>query len=275
MSERIKRMLWTIIAALLIGYLALIVLVLIGQKGMLYYPMRDIDATPQDRGLSFEEVTLRTGDGLDISAWYVPAPDERAVLLFCHGNAGNISHRLDSILIFHNLGLSVMIFDYRGYGKSQGSPSEKGTYRDAEAAWDYIVNQKNIDPERVILFGRSLGGAIAAELAVRHKAGALIIESGFTSVPDVGKRMFPYLPVRLLARYNYNTAEKAGNAPVPKLIIHSPEDEIMPFEHGTSLFERAAEPKEFLEIGGGHNEGFLVSGKTYIKGLDSFIAKNF
>lgn len=275
MSERIKRMLWTIVVALAIGYVAIIILVFMSQKGMIYYPMRDIVATPKERGLSFEDVILRTEDGLNISAWYVPAYDERAVILFCHGNAGNISHRLESIGIFHDLDLSIMIFDYRGYGKSQGTPSEKGTYRDAEAAWHYLVNEKNIHPEKIILFGRSLGAAIAAELAVRHGGGALIIESGFTSAPDIGRRMFPLLPVGIISRYRYDTAEKAGKTSIPKLIVHSSEDEIIPFEHGMLLFERAAGPKEFLRIKGGHNDGFLVSGKTYINGLDSFISKYF
>ncbi len=241
------------------------------QGRMLYYPTREIEATPADIGLAFEEVTVSTRDGVVLSAWYVPSRNERGVILFCHGNAGNISHRLDSIRIFHDLGLSVLIFDYRGYGKSHGSPTEQGTYLDAEAVWEYLVNLKGIPPGKIVIFGRSLGGAVAAHLAATHEAGTLIVESGFTSVPDLGATHFPYLPVRLISRFRYRTIDKVEKIVVPKLFIHSPQDEIVPYSQGLQLFARAAEPKEFLEIVGGHNDGFLVSGEKYISGLERFL----
>ncbi|MEW6419687.1 MAG: alpha/beta hydrolase [Nitrospirota bacterium] len=270
---RIKRMIFVIFISLFLGYLVILGFVYVRQGSMIYYPVREISNTPRDIGLDFEEVTLKTKDGVTISAWYIPARHERGVVLFCHGNAGNISHRLDSIRIFHDLKLSVLIFDYRGYGKSEDSPTEEGTYLDAESAWDYLVNSKHISPEKIILFGRSLGSAIAAEIALNHKAGALIVESGFTSIPDFGRRFFPYLPVRLIARYHYSTIDKVNKIDIPKLFIHSPQDEIIPFEHGMSLFEKASKPKEFLQIKGSHNEGFLISGRVYIEGLDEFISK--
>jgi len=256
-----------------IAYLALLVFVYFRQKSIIFYPIRDILQTPNDIGLSFEDFTVKTGGGVSISGWYIPAHQERGVLLFCHGNAGNISHRLDSIRIFHDLGLTVCIFDYRGYGKSEGSVTEKGTYLDAEAIWDYITSVKHVPPERIILFGRSLGSAVAAHLALTHQAGALIIESGFTSIPDLGKKFFFFLPIRFLSRYQYATIEKIGRIQIPKLFIHSPGDEIIPYMHGVALFEKASEPKEFLRIMGGHNEGFLLSGETYTRGLDAFISK--
>jgi len=273
--QKIKRMLIIISIGLVLGYLVLVSFVYVRQGRMLYFPMKEINETPKDIGFDFEEITLKTKDGINISAWYIPAKNERGVLLFCHGNAGNISHRLDSIRIFHDLGLSVLIFDYRGYGRSEGSPTEKGTYIDAEAALDYLVNVKNFKPQKIIIFGRSLGSAVAAETALRHKAGALIIESGFTSVPALGSRFFPYLPVRLISRYHYLTIEKVGKINIPKLFIHSPGDEVIPFDHGLALYEKAAKPKEFLSIAGGHNEGFIMSGKTYIDGLEAFIEKYF
>ncbi|MEW6110383.1 MAG: alpha/beta hydrolase [Nitrospirota bacterium] len=275
MSERFRRMFFAIFLGLLLGYLALIVFVYIKQDGMVYYPDRNLDCSPEDIGLEFEEIIIRTRDGVSISAWYIPAGSERGTVLFCHGNAGNISHRLDSIRIFHDLNLSVLIFDYRGYGKSGGSPTEMGTYLDAEAAWEFLVNVKCVRPENVILFGRSLGGAVAAETALRRRAGAIIIESGFTSIPDLGKRFYPYFPVRLLSHYHYSTIDRIDKIRIPKLLIHSPDDEIIPFEHGSALFEKAEEPKEFLRIRGGHNDGFLISGKTYVEGLDLFINKHF
>ena len=269
----LKRMLITLIIGLGLGYLVLIVFVYIRQPDMLYFPTRDIETTPAAIGLAFEELKLRTSDGVAIAAWHIPAPDARAVLLFCHGNGGNISHRLDSIKIFHDLGLSVLIFDYRGYGKSEGVPSERGTYLDAEAAWDYIVNEKRIDPSRIVIFGRSLGSAVAAELALRKKAGALIIESGFTSIPDIGRTYYPYMPVSLITRFHYATIDKVSRLALPKLIIHSPDDEIIPYEQGVRLYEKAAGPKEFLKLQGSHNEGFLMSGPFYSNGIEQFIRK--
>jgi pimeloyl-ACP methyl ester carboxylesterase len=275
MSEGSKRMLVAIAIGLFLGYLMIMALVYVGQKGMVYFPIKEISITPSDIGLMFEEITLTTEDGKAISAWYIPADNERGVLLFCHGNAGNISHRLDSIRIFHDLDLSVFIFDYRGYGNSNGSPSEKGTYYDAEAAWNYLVGERKLKPDKIILFGRSLGGAVASMIAVRHRPGALIIESGFTSVPDMGKKLFPFLPVRLISRYDYNTRKNVQQTDVPKLFIHSPDDEIIPYEHGRELFESAVGLKEFLQITGDHNYGFINSGKSYAEGLDRFISNIF
>ena len=268
---RMRRMLTLGITGLVFGYLALVAFVYLRQPKMLYFPSRQIEATPDSIGLSYDDVTIMTADGLKISAWHIPAPDARGVVLFCHGNAGNISHRLDSIRIFHDLGLSVLIFDYRGYGKSEGSPGEKGTYLDAEAAWDYLVKVKGVDPATIVIFGRSLGSAVAAELALTRKAAALIIESGFTSVPDMGRKLFPHLPVRLLARFHYATVDKVDRISIPKLFIHSPDDEVISYDQGMILYEKAAEPKEFLRILGGHNEGFLLSGDAYTSGLKRFI----
>lgn len=271
MPGSIKRMLTIIAAGLVLGYLLIVVIAYLRQDKMLYFPTNDIESTPNNIGLEYDDLTLKTKDGLDISAWYVPAEDARGIVLFCHGNAGNISHRLDTIRIFHGLGLGVLIFDYRGYGKSQGRPEEKGTYMDAEAAWAYIVDTLGINPENVVIFGRSLGGAVAAEIALRKQSGVLIVESGFTSVPDLGKKFLPYLPVRLIAKHKYETIDKVDKIVMPKLFIHSPEDEIVPYGHGEELFEKAGEPKEFLRIKGGHNDGFIISGKTYVDGLQDFL----
>lgn len=258
---------------LLLSYAVILLIVYLKQDSMLYFPERALWTTPKSAGLSYEDVILRTNDGINIAAWYVPADNEQGVLLFCHGNAGNISHRLDSIRIFHGMNLSVLIFDYRGYGNSQGKPSENGTYLDAEAAWDYLVRVKQKPPERIVLFGRSLGAAVAAEIAQRKNPGALILESAFTSAPDIGQSLYPFFPVRLLSKYHYATAEKITALSCPKLIIHSPDDEIIPFRFGQRVFERASQPKEFLSISGGHNEGFLLSGKIYTEGIRAFLKK--
>ena len=206
-------------------------------------------------------------------AGIIPAPQPRGTVLFLHGNAGNISHRLDSVQMFHRLGYSTLIFDYRGYGNSGGTPSEQGTYRDAEAAWRYLAEQRHIPSCRIVLFGESLGGAIAAWLAARQKPAALVIASGFTSVPDLAQHLYPYLPVRWLARIRYDTREYLRAVTAPVLIAHSPQDDIVPFEHGRALFAAANPPKQFLELAGGHNDGFIFMREAWVSVLGDFLGK--
>ena len=243
------------------------------QGRMIFYPTEKLVASPADMDLAYESVSLTTSDRVKLHGWFIPAKEARGTVLFFHGNAGNISHRLDSLKIFHKLGLSTLIIDYRGYGRSEGSISEQGTYLDGEAAWNYLIEIKKIPSRKVIIFGRSLGAAIAAHIAARKKPGALIIESAFTSVDDMGASMYPYLPVRLLSRYEYDTKKTLPAVTCPVLIIHSPYDEIIPFENGLKLYEIAHQPKDMLRIRGGHNEGFLVSGKIYLEGIGRFVDK--
>jgi fermentation-respiration switch protein FrsA (DUF1100 family) len=257
---------------LLIAYSVIMGAMYFKQDSMIYFPEKDILQTPQNINLGYSEVNFPAKDGVNISGWHIPANPERGVLLLCHGNAGNISHVTEHIRIFHEMGLSVLAFDYRGYGKSTGKPSEEGTYLDAEAAWDYLIRQGN-SPERIIVYGQSLGGAVAAETAVRKNPVALIIESSFTSMPDLGAELYPWLPVKLLLKYQYSTATKIGTIKSPKLIIHSPDDEIVPFQQGRMLYEKASQPRDFLEIRGGHNDGFLLSGAIYKDGLMKFFEK--
>ena len=254
-------------------YIAFAGFIFIFQSNLVYFPERNLTTDPHSIGLSFETISFETGDGIRLLGWFIPYEGSMGVILFCHGNAGNISHRLDSIHIFHRLKLDVFIFDYRGYGKSEGKPSEVGTYRDVEAAWQYLVEERKVNPNRIIIFGRSIGGAIAAWLAQNRTPSALILESTFTSAPDLGAKLYPYLPIRLLSRFKYDTAGYLDMVNCPVLIVHSREDEMMPFIHGQRLFEKAKEPKSLLEISGSHNEGFLLSGKRYEEGLYTFISK--
>jgi uncharacterized protein len=252
-------------------YLCLAGWVYIRQDGLVYHPLADIDMTPVDAGWDYEDVFLRTEDGIRLHAWFVPAEDARGALLFCHGNAGNISHRLDSIRIFRDLGLSVLIFDYRGFGRSEGRPGESGTYLDAQAAWAFLIREKDFASGRVVVFGRSLGGAVAAHLAAHQPVGALILESTFTSLPDLAAHFYPYLPVRWLSKYRYNTLARLYDAQAPVLVVHSPQDELIPFAHGQALYAAAPEPKVFLEISGDHNTGFMTSRPVYVDGLRAFL----
>lgn len=259
------------------GYSAFLAFIYFYQPRLLFFPnipSRAVAMSPGEAGLPYESVTLLTSDNVKLDGWFIPAPQSRGVVLFFHGNAGNISHRLDTLLLLNKLGLSTFIFDYRGYGRSQGKPSEQGMYRDAEAAWQDLTQERSVPPQQIILFGRSLGAAVAAHLATLHTPGALIMESCFTSVPDIAADVYPFLPARLLSRLHFNAREKLANVACPVLIAHSSNDEIIPYKHGRALYAAAKEPKHFLELRGGHNDGFLITGKAYRDGIDSFLRES-
>jgi fermentation-respiration switch protein FrsA (DUF1100 family) len=270
MNRRIFKMAVRVAILAGAGFLALL---FFNQSKMVYLPQRDMAGSPASIGLRYEEVSFKAGDGVRLHGWFIPSDPARGVLLFCHGNAGNISYRLDSVSIFHRLGLSIFIFDYRGYGRSEGEPTEEGTYSDAEGAWEYLTKEKRTPPQSIVLFGRSLGGSIAARTAKNRPAGALILESAFSSFKEAAEDVYPWLPVRLLARYDYDTAASVAHIRCPVLIIHSRDDELIPFRHGQRLFSAAKDPKSFLEISGGHNDGFLRSGKPYLEGLEAFFSR--
>jgi len=238
-----------------------------------HMPGRELDATPQVIGLDYEDTWINTADGERLHGWYIPADDARGTVLFFHGNAGNISHRMESILIFNRLGLNVLIVDYRGYGQSSGKAGEQGTYRDAKAAWDYLVGQRRLPPERIVIFGRSLGGGVGAWLASQPgvEPAGVIIESSFSSGVDMGKRLYPMLPVRLITRINYPVREYITAVRAPVLVVHSRDDEIIPFDMGQAIYQAASEPKTFFELGGDHNAGFWISRERYVPALDDFL----
>ena len=255
------------------AYLLLVGFVYLTQAKLLYLPGvpgRELDADPIRIGLEYENVWLEASDGVRVHGWFVPGGSVRTVLFF-HGNAGNIAHRLDTIRQFHELGLSVFIIDYRGYGQSEGKPSEDGLHQDAAAAWRYLTDERDISAADIIVFGRSLGGSVAAWLAAQQPPGALVVDSAFTSVPDAGADVYPWLPVRLLARIQHATKEHITKVTAPVLVVHSRGDEIIPFKHGQALFELANQPKTFLELRGGHNDAHFTSGQAYIDGLRQFL----
>lgn len=254
-------------------YLMLVLLMWLFQERLVFLPHlgRELVATPSDIGLDWQPVELITEDGLRLDAWWLPVENPRASLLFLHGNAGNISHRLESLAQLNELGLAVLILDYRGYGRSEGRPSEAGTALDADAGWRWLKEESGQDPQRLVIFGRSLGSAVAAELARRTDPAALILESPFRSVPDLGQKLYPWLPVRPLARLQYPTVEYVTQRQMPLLVIHSETDEIIPFSEGQAVYEAAPSPKELLVIQGGHNTGFLESQATYLPAIDEFL----
>jgi len=265
---------------LFISYWGLGVILYLMQPKFLYSPVREVLYNPGELDLDFEDVVFESSDGLRLSGWYIPAPvgathrgrpeKKQAqgctpTVLFCHGNGGNMMHRLDSINILNNLGLNCFIFDYRGYGHSQGKPSEEGTYLDVEAAYKWLTKDKKVPTNKIIVFGRSLGGSIAAYLASKFEVSALIIESTFTSYADIGKKFYPYMPVQWFASFSYKTIDFIKDVHCPVMLIYSRNDEVVPFDFGLELYEAANEPKKFVEIFGSHNDCFLVSGEIYKK----------
>ena len=265
-------MLWSILISLAIAYALLVAFVVVFQSRLVYFPDtgRALAATPRAYHLDFETHEIRTEDGERLHAWWVPAREARGTVLILHGNAGNISHRLDYLVMFHRLGYATLIIDYRGYGQSSGSPSEAGTYRDAEAAWRWLTS-RGTRPTDIVILGESLGGAVAAWLAARVTPRALILASAFTSVPDLGAQVYPFLPVRLLSRFSYDTLGALRRVQAPVLIAHSRDDDIVPYAHGQALFAAAREPKQFLEMRGGHNDGFIFMREEWVAELQAFL----
>ncbi|MBC7333937.1 MAG: alpha/beta hydrolase [Actinobacteria bacterium] len=286
-----------IIVIFFIGLIAILYIIsaiykFLNQSKYIYCPTRQIIATPSDIGLQYDKVILNTADGIKLTGWYIPSiPSAEATLtgtspqgtmtkepltvLVFHGNGGNISHNLEVIEFFYNLGYCVFIVDYRGYGESEGRPTEEGTYLDALCSWEYLVTERKIIPKKIIIYGYSLGGAIACWLAAQKEVhpGALILDSTFTSVDDMASRLYPYLPVRRFLRYHYRTIDYIGSVTCPVLVIHSKTDDYIPYEHGLRLFKKANKPKEFLQTYGGHLDGFTVSREIYLKKIKSFASK--
>ncbi len=275
-KQKGKSMLLSAIQIGLLTYLGLAALIYFKQDALVFQAEMDrgYQVTPASIGLRFDALTLVTDDGEKLDGWHVPAKagaSARGLVLVFHGNAGNIGHRLDYLRMFHDLGYASLIVDYRGYGHSSGKPSEEGTYLDASAAWRHATGALGYPATRIVVFGESLGGAVAAQLASSQRPAALVLASTFTSVPDLGAEIYPWLPVRALARIRYDTRERLATIAAPVLVIHSRGDDIIPFAHGEQLFAAARPPKRFLEIEGGHNDGFVFNRDSWARGLDDFL----
>lgn len=263
-----------------IGYAVIVALVAAFQSHLVYFPDpgREMMQTPQAYGLAFESVDVRTEDGETLHCWWVPAPGgeqkARGTVLLFHGNAGNISHRLDYLRMFNRLGYSTLALDYRGFGKSTGSPSEEGTYRDATAGWEWLTQTRGVKPQGIVIAGESLGGAVASWLAARHTPRALVLMSTFTSIPDIAAKVYPILPVRLISRFSYDSLSLMREIKAPVFVAHSRDDELVPFAHGQALFAAASEPKQFLEMRGGHNSGFIFAQEDWVGAVAAFLERH-
>jgi uncharacterized protein len=257
---------------LLAGALAFLAMARFADR-LVYFPSRVLDGgTPAALGLGYEDVELTASDGVRLHAWFVPAPGTPPVVLFLHGNAGNISHRLDKLAVFSELGAAVVLLDYRGYGRSEGTPDEEGTYRDADAAYGWL-GRRGVPAERIVVYGESLGGPIATDLASRRPLGGLILESAPSSIIGVARHHYPFLPVALFLSIRYDAAAKIGGVHSPLLIMHSPTDEIVPFSMAEDLYAAANEPKQLIRLRGAHNDNFMVAAETYRAALNDFLLR--
>lgn len=253
--------------------LSLTLLMLAFERQLIYFPHRTLELLPSDVGMRFEEERL-DADGAQIHAWWLPVDGARLTVFVCHGNAGNISHRLErASLMQQRLQTNVLLFDYRGYGRSTGSPDEEGTYRDARAAYGYLVEKKGIAPARLVLFGESLGAAIAVQLALEKPAAAIVLESAFASIPEMARAAYPFLPpVGPLIRTRYETIAKVPRLRIPLLVLHGARDTIVPLRQGQRVFDAAPGPKRFFAIPeAGHNDTYVASGEPYWKVWREFL----
>jgi len=243
------------------------------QDRLVWYPGPPPTGTPAAIGAAFEDLELRAADGALVHAWHVKAVRPRGIVVVCHGNAGNIENRLALAQTFRSLDYDVLLFDYRQYGRSRGTLSEEGTYQDGLAALDHAA-ARGFEPRRTVLYGESLGGAVAIELARRRPCAALVVEDTFTSLADVGAAVYPWLPVRWISRAKYASLEKVGALRVPLLVVHSPDDRLVAFEHGRRLLAAHPGPKDFLETGGAHGGGGFVLRAAWIESVRDFLAKH-
>jgi fermentation-respiration switch protein FrsA (DUF1100 family) len=269
------------IAVLIAVFATMLLFMVVFEKSLIFFPTRypdgwwDVEEVARGTGCQFEDVYFDTDDGVRLHGWWVRREEGGAddpVLLFFHGNAGNLSHRADLLVsLARRTGAGVLVVGYRGYGRSEGRPSEEGLFLDARAAWRFTIDERSVPADRMVIFGKSLGGAVAIDLATSVKPAGLIVESSFTSIPDMAGAHYPFVP-KGLVRTRMESLAKIGSVDCPKLFVHSKADEVVPFTLGRRLFEAAAEPKAFYEVvGAGHNETYLVGGQAYFDALAGFV----
>jgi len=254
-----------------VSYFVIIVAFYFLQSRMLFQSTKGLDRTPNVYEWAYESVRLDVGEHITTGWWIPYGEDSKGVILFSHGNAGNMAGRLESVFLFRKMGFDVLVYDYGGYGESTGASSEGRCYADIRAMYDWLTEEKAIPAERIVLFGRSLGGGVTSELAQEVKVAAVIVESTFKSVSARAQEIFPFLPAKLIVKNRFENHSKIDSFLSPVLIVHSPDDTLIPFHHGRALFDAATEPKSFLEISGDHNEGFWKSGDLYTQGLTDFL----
>ena len=272
-------MIWTIALWVVAIYAGLLILLRLAEPRLIYFPgqQRHLLPPPAELGLSPQRIEIPTDDGVTLVGWVISAPAESSGgfwLLMCHGNAGNLAEfdRPVHYAGLRRMGLNLLAFDYRGYGESDGSPSEQGLYRDARAAYRYLRETRRVPPDRIIVFGHSLGSTVAVDLVSRVPAAGLILDGALTSVIDRGQELYPYIPVRWISGSRFNSLDKIPRIKIPKLFLHGVRDDVVPLAHGRRLFAAAAPPKTFVELQAGHGDGFEVDSATYFGSIARFLA---
>ena len=267
-----------LLGALALAYLVFLVVLRLSESRLLYAPgaSRTLEPPPAGLGLAPERVAIAAGDGVTLVAWVIRAPGTGTAarwLLVCHGNAGNLSDagRPAHYAGLRALGLNLLAFDYRGYGESGGAPTEAGLYRDAEAAYGYLRNTLGVPPGQIVLFGHSLGSAVAVDLAARVQAAGLVLEGALMSVTARAQEVYPYVPVRWIARSRFASIEKIGRVEIPKLFLHARQDDVIPIAHGRGLYEAAPPPKTFVALAGGHGDAFEADSAAYFGAIARFL----
>ncbi|MBT3923497.1 MAG: alpha/beta hydrolase [Nitrospina sp.] len=275
--SRTKKVTWVQSAGLLVfGIVVYVVLLLLFENKIIFHPSRYPEGywNPASAGVPAQDIYFTAEDGVKLHGWFIPAPNAVATLLWFHGNAGNLSHRLDNIQRLAPLNLNIFIFDYRGYGRSEGEPDEQGIYKDSKAAYKTVIGLNSVSVDTLFLFGRSLGGICAVETALHPPARGLILESVFTSASDMSRKVFPLIPLGWAIRSKLDAIGKVPNLKLPKLFLHGTRDEIVPYDLGRKLFDRAGEPKEFYSLeGAGHNDTYIIGGRDYFNTLNRFITE--
>jgi uncharacterized protein len=278
MAKPKRRLLRKCLAALVVLLLITAVMLRWLERRLVYFPSRQMAATAAGLGRPWEDVALTSSDGVRLHGWFFPAPTNspraRLVFLALHGNAGNISHRLDYDRLWLELGVNVFALDYRGYGLSEGRPGEQGTYQDAQAACAWL-KAKGFSHTHLIVVGESLGGGVASEVARREQLGGLVLQGAFTSLPAVGAELYPWLPVRWMSTIRYDTLAKLPQLKCPVLVMHSRADELVGFHHAEQNFAAAREPKQFCPLVGGHNDALEANPAAYREGLEQFLRAFF
>ncbi|MDD5644328.1 MAG: alpha/beta hydrolase [bacterium] len=239
----------------------------------IFYPDKRISAAPSDFGLKYEDLTFYSQDDKKLNGWFIPADRSAATVIYCHGNAGNISHRIDIAKLLNSMGFNVFLFDYRGYGRSKGIPGEKGLYLDAEAAYDYLIMRNDANKDKIILYGESLGGSAAYNLALKRDVSAVITFGAFASIADMADIAFPKIPLKYFITMKFDNISKAKAVKCPKLIMHSTDDTTVPFEQAERLFESASEPKEFFKTSGGHTNEAILNNPLSAEKIKQFITQ--
>lgn len=281
MAKAMRRGLLAVSVLVTAGYLTPIVYLMANERRMIFQPDqfggRVVVPLPDSLGLVANRVSFSSADGVRITGIVIPAADTAAQwLLYLHGNAGNVtSSALPHFYArWHALGLNILAVDYRGFGGSESrAPDEKGTYADARAAYDWLRTSKGVPPERIILYGHSLGAGIATELALHVQVAGLIVEGAFTSVPDLGADIYPWAPVRLISRQRFENLEKIGRVAMPKMVMHAMDDEIVPYVHGQRLYEAARAPKDWVRLKGGHMNAFLQDSAHFWRHARGFVER--